>query len=284
MSEGNRSGMDREQDITASGDFLSLLKERGHLAQAPPVGPAGEAEGFATTEGTTILALRFRDGVLVAGDRRATMGNTVVYDRADKVLSIDDCSAMALSGSPANAYEIARMLESSFQHYRRSQLQEMSLDGKLRTLSRLVRENLPMAMQGIGAVVPIYATYEAARKDGDDAPEGKIYFYDILGAQFESVDFCTTGSGSPIIRGAQYYLDRWGSRPLAEMAQEESLKLILEMLETAAEYDTATGGFKPLSRIFPQVMSITASGISIVPETDLELLYQAHLPGAVRAS
>ncbi len=284
MSEGNRSGMNREQDITASGDFLSLLKERGHLPQAPPMRPAGEAEGFATTEGTTILALRFRDGVLVAGDRRATMGNTVVYDRADKVLSIDDCSVMALSGSPANAYEIARMLEISFQHYRRSQLQEMSLDGKLRTLSRLVRENLPMAMQGIGAVVPIYATYEAARKDGDDAPEGKIYFYDILGAQFESVDFCTTGSGSPIIRGALYYLDRWGSRPLAEMAQEESLKLILEMLETAAEYDTATGGFKPVSRIFPQVMSITASGISIVPETDLELLYQAHLPGAVRAS
>ena len=131
--------MNREQDITAGGDFLSLLKERGHLAQAPPVRPAGEAEGFATTEGTTILALRFRDGVLVAGDRRATMGNTVVYDRADKVLSIDDCSVMALSGSPANAYEIARMLEISFQHYRRSQLQEMSLDGKLRTLSRLVR-------------------------------------------------------------------------------------------------------------------------------------------------
>ena len=111
--------MDREQDTAAGGDFLSLLKERGQLPHPPPVRPAG-GPGIEPTEGTTILALRFRDGVLVAGDRRATMGNTVIYDRADKVLSIDDCSVMALSGSPANAYEIARMLEISFQHYRRS--------------------------------------------------------------------------------------------------------------------------------------------------------------------
>jgi|AP95_1055475.scaffolds.fasta_scaffold08929_3 proteasome beta subunit len=278
--------MDREHpNISGSGDFLSLLREQGHLPQPTPLRSAG-APAVEITEGTTILALRFRDGVMVAGDRRATMGNTVVYDRADKVLSIDDCSIMALSGSPANAYEIARMLEISFQHYRRSQLQEMSLDGKLRTLSRLIRENLPMALQGIGAVVPIYATYEEPRADtyarpvgGTGEGAGKIYFYDVLGAQFESVDFCTTGSGSPIIRGALYYLDRWGSLPLAKMTREESLELILKMLETAAEFDTATGGYKPISRIFPQIMSITASGITNVPEIELELLYQAHLPG-----
>ena len=89
-------------------------------------------------------AFLFKDGVLVAGDRRATMGHTVMYDRADKVLAIDDCAVMALAGSPAMAYEIARILEISFQHHRRSQLQELSLDGKLRTLSRLLKDNLPM--------------------------------------------------------------------------------------------------------------------------------------------
>ena len=144
-----------------SSDFLSLLKQRGQLPQYPaPTSPI--PAGIKGAEGTTILALRYNDGILMAGDRRATSGNTVLYDRADKVICIDDDSAMALSGAPAIACEIARMLEVSFQHYRRSQLQRLSLDGKLRTLSRLLRENLPMALQGIGAVVPIFATFDAA--------------------------------------------------------------------------------------------------------------------------
>jgi proteasome beta subunit len=224
------------------------------------------------TEGTTILALRYRDGVLVAGDRRATMGNVVVHDRADKVLSVDDRAVLALSGSPANAYEIARLLETSFQHYRRSQLQELSLDGQLRILSRLLRENLPMALQGIGAVVPIFAVFDA------EAATGKIFFYDLLGAQFESVDFCTTGSGALIIRGALYYLNRWGPRPLAELPESEALRLALQMLETAAEYDTATGGAKPGARVYPQVLLLRDGGIQEVPEAALADLCGELLP------
>lgn len=249
-------------------DFIALLRQHGQLPQQR----VGENEtGIEPTEGTTILAVRYRDGVLVAGDRRATMGNTVIYDRADKVLSVDDRSVIALAGSPANAYEIVRMLEMSFQHYRRSQLQELSLEGRLRTLSRLLRENLPMAMQGIGAVIPIYATYDAADSIG------KIFFYDMLGAQFESVDFCTTGSGSTMIRGALYYQNRWGEQSLAEMEEGQSLELILKMLETAAEFDTATGGFRPTTRVFPQVMRVTADGISVIDESDLEPLYETRL-------
>ncbi len=252
-----------------STDFLNLLKR--HQA-APPISvPPEDAVRVEATEGTTILALRYRDGVLVAGDRRATMGNVMVYDRADKVLCIDDDSVLALSGSPAMAYEIARLLEISFQHYRRSQLQVLSLDGKLRILSRLMRENLPMAMQGIGAVVPIFSSYDAV------AETGKIYFYDVLGAQFETVDYCTTGSGSPAIRGALYYQNRWGDEPLAEMEEARSLTLILKMLETAAEFDTATGGYRRSAQVFPQVMRITASGIGSIAEAELEPIYRNQL-------
>lgn len=253
-----------------SADFLNILKERGQLPPAPdvPATAATAASAGEAAEGTTILAVRCAEGVLVAGDRRATAGHTVIHDRADKVLSVDDRSVLALSGSPASAYEIARMLEISFQHYRRTQLQELSLDGRLRTLSRLLRENLPMALQGIGAVVPIYATCE----DAGSGPEGKIFFYDVLGATFESVDFCTTGSGSPIIRGALYYLNRW-ERPLAERSGAEALELVVKMLETAAEYDTATGGFKATAGIYPQVMRVTGGGISAVPEGELAQVY-----------
>lgn len=252
----------------ADGDFLSLLRERGALPVAPT---AHAASGTPAIEGTTVLAVRFAGGVLIAGDRRATMGNTVVHDRADKVLTIDDDAALALSGSPAAAYEIARLLEMSFQHYRRTQLQALSLEGKLRVLSRLLRENLPLALQGIGAVVPIFAAFD--RGTGS----GRIYFCDLLGAQFESVDFCATGSGSHIIRGTLYYLNRWGEPPLARMDEAASLALILRLLETAAAYDTATGGYRPETRIFPQVVRISAEGIAAIPEGALETIYRTGL-------
>ena len=243
-------------------DFLDLLREKGNLPDEMRL--VNSAEKFQSTEGTTILAIRYRDGVLVAGDRRATMGNVVVYDRAKKVIPIDDDSVLAISGSPAIAYEIARMLEMSVQYYRRSQLQDLSLDGKLRSLSRLLRQNLPMAMQGVGAVIPIYALFDKLEDIG------KIFFYDLLGATFESVDFCTTGSGSHIIRGALYYANRWGEVPLAKMDDKMALETIVKMLETAAEYDTATGGYNSTSLIYPTVMRVCTDGISTVSEEELK--------------
>ena len=243
-------------------DFLDLLREKGNLPDEMSL--VNSAEKFQSTEGTTILAIRYRDGVLVAGDRRATMGNVVVYDRAEKVIPIDDDSVLAISGSPAIAYDIARMLEMSVQYYRRSQLQDLSLDGKLRSLSRLLRQNLPMAMQGVGAVIPIYALFDKLEDIG------KIFFYDLLGATFESVDFCTTGSGSHIIRGALYYANRWGEVPLAKMDDKMALETIVKMLETAAEYDTATGGYNSTSLIYPTVMRVRTDGISTVSEEELK--------------
>src|SRR5438034_8992658 len=111
-----------------------------------------EKRAWVPTESTTILAFKFADGVLVAGDRRATSGHTVVYDRADKVLEIDRHSIMAVAGVPATAWEMARVLEHSFQYFRRTQLQEMSVDGKVRALAKLLRDNFGFVMQGIGVV------------------------------------------------------------------------------------------------------------------------------------
>lgn len=253
--------------MNAGGDFLDLLKAGGYRFPGSEL-PDGlrDSEGappFHSTEGTTILALRYRDGVLIAGDRRATAGHTVVTDRADKVIDIDAYSVMAISGSPAIAYELARILEHQFQYHRRRQLQEMSLEAKLRRLSLLIRDNLPMAIQGIGAVIPIFATYDR----GDD--RGKIFFYDALGAQFESTDFSTTGSGSSGIRGAMYYLNQWGGRPFAELDREQSLGLALRLLHTASEYDVATGRYERTADIFPSVKRITADGLQGVSTDEL---------------
>jgi proteasome beta subunit len=251
------------------GDFLSLLKANGYQfgINAPNINN-NLTQHFQPTEGTTIIAIRYSEGVVIAGDRRAISGTSVIYDRADKVIDIDDYSVLAISGSPAIAYELARVLENSFKYYRRSQLQELSLEGKLRMLSKLLRDNLPMALQGFGAVIPLFAAYDEAENGG-----GKIFFYDVLGAQFECADFATTGSGSVWIRGALYYLNRWGEKRLVELTIEETITIVLRLLDAASEYDAATGGYNRKSNIFPLVKTITQEGIREMSADYLNEIY-----------
>lgn len=150
------------------GDFVQLLKEQGYQVggaiQAGGSQDAGRVSEIVCA--TTILAVKYRDGLLVAGDRRATSGNTVMYDRTDKVLELDRHSVMAIAGVPATAYEMARVLEHSFKYYRRTQLQELSFEGKLRALSNLLKENVPAALAGTGAVAPIFAGYDVDQGSG----------------------------------------------------------------------------------------------------------------------
>src|SRR5258708_2165170 len=176
-------------------DFVGLLRRMGHMSPIGPISSTALAAEAPLTQATTILAFKFQGGVLVATDRRATAGNTLVYDRADKVLEIDRHSIMAIAGVPATAWEMARVLEHSFQCFRRTQLQEMSVDGKVRALSKLLRDNFGFVLQGAGIVVPIFATYDF----GSD-PSARLYFYDAMGAQFEVADYAATGSGSPAVR------------------------------------------------------------------------------------
>ncbi len=253
------------------GDFAALLQARGLYPQAIlPVAGHGTVVP-AQTQATTILALKFADGVLVAGDRRATAGNIVVYDRADKVLEIDRHSVMAIAGVPATAWEMARVLEHSFQYYRRTQLQEMSTSGKVRALSKLLRDNFGFVMQGVGVVVPLFATYDFT------GPEqgSKLYFYDVMGANFEVAEYAATGSGSPAVRGVLYYENTWGRKPLSEYTLEEALRLTLRALDTAAEADTATGGVDRNGRIFPVVKIIAKEGIQTIVDDTLRDLFNA---------
>src|SRR5690349_9981549 len=241
--------------LDVGADFLSLLHRQGLLSCPAPI--ANAHAGIVPTESTTILAFKFADGVLVAGDRRATSGNTVVYDRADKVLEIDRRSIMAIAGVPATAWEMARVLEHSFQFFRRTQLQEMSVDGKVRALSKLLRDNFGFALQGIGVVVPIFATYDSHPK-----PEARLYFYDAMGAQFEVTDYAATGSGSPAVRGILYYENNWGSKPLRELGEDEAVSIALRALDTAAESDTSTGGVDRSGKIYPLIKIVSREGIT----------------------
>lgn len=256
----------------AAGDFPALLRRNGLLA-SPVIGPtlqSGlEKNTWQPTEATTILAFKFSGGVLVAGDRRATAGNTVVYDRADKVLEIDRHSIMAIAGVPATAWEMARVLEHSFQYFRRTQLQEMSVDGKVRALSKLLRDNFGFVMQGVGVVVPIFATY-----DSQPNPAARLYFYDAMGAQFEATDFAATGSGSPAVRGILYYENNWGPKQLQELSEEEAVSIALRALDTAAESDTATAGVDRSGKIFPLIKIVSGEGIRTLEENKIAAVFR----------
>mgnify|MGYP003694301877 CR=1 FL=1 len=113
----------------------------------------------------------------------------------------------------------------------------MSVDGKVRALSKLLRDNFGFALQGVGIVVPIFATLRASKP----SPSARLYFYDAMGAQFEATDFAATGSGSPAVRGILYYENTWGKKPLQKISEDEAVVVALRALDTASEADTATG-------------------------------------------
>ncbi|MCE9560135.1 MAG: proteasome subunit alpha, partial [Armatimonadetes bacterium] len=179
------------------------------------------------THGTTVLALRYDKGVLMLSDRRATMGNLVMYDHADKVGTLDDSTLIAISGSFARAVDAIRMLKHSFKYYRRSQLTEMSLQGKLQEISKSVAANMAASMEGVGIYIPILATYDKSKKAFG------IYFFDGAGARFQTGDYAAAGSGSERIRGVFEYIGRtnkaWDKRDLAEVLADG-----LHMLDIAA--------------------------------------------------
>jgi len=133
-----------------AGDFLSLLAAQKLAPWRAEVSSAAPPQ----TQATTVFAFHFAEGVLMAGDRRATAGNVIVTDRVDKVIEIDGSSLLAIAGVPATAFEMARILQTSFEYYRRSQLQTLSLPARVRALARLLRDNLAMTMQGVGIVAP----------------------------------------------------------------------------------------------------------------------------------
>lgn len=241
-----------------NGDFLGLL---------PPSKLASLSGGDARVprlEATTVFAFHFAEGVLIAGDHRATAGNLVFSDKTEKIVELDAHSLMAIAGSPSVAFEMARTLQTAFEYYRRSQLQRMSLQGKIRTLSRLLHENLPGTLQGIGAVAPIFAGVDS---EGSE-PRPAIYFYDPLGAQFEAASYAGSGSGSGSIKSVLHYLEKWGNPRPQEMSLAQASNLATRLLMTAAEFDTATGGVNPEAGLTATVKVLSAEGIRSVSDQE----------------
>jgi proteasome beta subunit len=206
--------------------------------------------------GTTVAALRYAEGVVMAGDRRATEGNLIAHRGIEKVFPADRHSAVAIAGAAGPAIEMVKLFQTQLEHYEKVEGVALSLEGKANQLGQMVREHLPMAMQGL-AVVPLFAGFDVRRG------MGRIFTYDVTGGHYEEADHGATGSGG---RDARTTI-KLGWRP--GLGRDEAIELAVRALYEAADEDSATGGPDLVRGIFPVVATVTAEGYERVGEDEV---------------
>lgn len=237
--------------IIPAASFSAVL-EQHRLAPTWDV-PQGSIEA---PEATTILALRWTDGVVMAGDRRATAGTFIAHRRVKKVYPADDRSAVAISGTAGMALELTKLFQTELEHYEKIEDTRLSLDGKANFLARMVRGNLPLAFQGL-IVVPLFCGYD------EQEGVGKLYSYDVVGGRYDEQDYATTGSGGAEARA--FLKAAWKGR----LDESEAIRVAVEALVAAAEEDAATGGPDPKRGIYPNLVTVTAHGYREVPDEEI---------------
>nr|WP_204331339.1 proteasome subunit beta [Geodermatophilus sabuli] len=212
----------------------------------PPL-PAGDL----TPHGTTIVAVTYADGVLMGGDRRATMGNLISSRDIEKVYAADAWSVIGIAGAAGIAIEMVKLYQVELEHYEKIEGLTLSLDGKANRLAQMIRGNLGAAMQGL-AVVPLFAGYDLDAAPGTSP--GRIFSYDVTGGNYEERGYSAVGSGSLFARSS--LKKTW--RP--DLSAADATRTVVESLYDAADDDSATGGPDPVRRLYPIVYRVDAEG------------------------
>ena len=252
--------------ISSFTDFLArfhpeLLPRRGALP-----GPVDAAD---TRHGTTIVAATHAGGVVMAGDRRATMGNVIAQRDIEKVFRADDYSCVGIAGTAGVATELVRIFQLEMEHYEKIEGVTLSLDGKANRLSTMIRGNLSQALQGL-AVVPLFGGYDL------DAGVGRIFSYDITGGRSEEDGFHAVGSGSVYARGALKKLYR------KDASEADTVLVLLQALYDAADDDSASGLPDLARRIFPNVVSVTEEGFREYTDDEVGEVVEQIVAGRMR--
>jgi len=253
--------------------FVDLLRQVAphDLPGAGLAGAGGAGVPIEVTHGTTVLAIRYENGVVMAGDRRATAGYTIASRRIEKVFPADDFSGVAIAGAAGPAVEMVRLFQVQLEHYEKIEGETLSLEGKANQLGQMVRGNLPAAMQGF-AVVPLFAGYDHRRA------RGRVFSYDVTGGKYEEADFQTNGSGG--VHARNWIKASWEE----SMTREDTVDLALRALFAAADEDTATGGPDLIRRIYPMVAVIDPTGYTALDDATIaersEALYGGREEGS----
>jgi len=230
-----------------------------HLTNVPQLATSELRLTESVSFATTILALRYTEGVVVAGDRQATEGFEVSSRRIEKVYKADDYSVIAMAGAAGPCLEMVKLFQVEMEHYQKIEGEVLALDGKANKLAQMVKQNLPAAFQGL-IVVPIFAGYDLR------AQRGCIFKYDVTGGRYEEQQFYATGSGG---KEARSTLKKFFK---ADMPREAALALALEALVDAADVDVGTSGPDIVRGIYPVVKVVTREGVADVSDAELRPL------------
>jgi proteasome beta subunit len=245
--------------------FVDLLRRITPEAAAAAPGATSGAP-FEVVHGTTVVAIRYADGVVMAGDRRATAGYTIASRRIEKVFPADDYSGVAIAGAAGPAVDMVRLFQVQLEHYEKIEGEPLSLEGKANQLAQMVRANLPAAMQGF-VVVPLFAGFDERRE------RGRVFSYDATGGRYEETDFQTNGSGG--VHARNWIKSQWREG----MSRDEAVDLALRSLFAAADEDAATGGPDLIRRIFPTVAVIDQDGYRALDEDEIARRSEAQIGG-----
>ncbi|MFQ5598241.1 MAG: proteasome subunit beta [Nitrospiria bacterium] len=221
--------------------------------------------GDLVPQGTTVLALLYRDGVVIAGDRRATEGYSISERRIKKVHKTDETSAIAIAGAAGPCLELIRLFQVELEHYEKLEGMTLSMEGKANKLSQMVKANLPMAMQGL-IVIPIFVGYDSAQK------KGRIFKYDLAGGQYEEAEYYAIGSGGKDARATMKKIFK------PDLTKQDAIRVALEAIYDAAEADAGTGGPDLVRNIYPNVKVISRQGVGDVNDPTVKSIYQDIIP------
>ena len=243
------------RDYTNSSFSELLRRDSPHLFPAPSARTSESGRSEPVPHGTTVIAIRYRDGVIMAGDRQATAGYQVASRRMEKIFKTDDLSGVGIAGAAGPAMEMAKLFQTELEHYEKVEGDNLSLDGKANKLGQMIRMNLQAAMMGL-AVVPIFAGFD------EKAGVGRLFKYDITGGRYEETNYDAQGSGS---KDARDSLKKLWKR---DMGRDDALQVALQALIDAADEDVGTGGPDFVRGIYPTVKTITRSGFGDVAEDE----------------
>ena len=234
-------------------DFAALARIQGLV----PIAPLSAVDDrLRITHATTVVAVRYVDGVVMAGDRRATSGNIISHRAIEKVFPADRHSGVAIAGAAGPAMEMVKLFQLQLEHYEKVEGSQLSLEGKANQLGQMVRNNLPAAMQGL-AVVPIFAGFDVRRQTG------RLFQYDITGGRYEESNFATSGSGGSLAGSVVKMKFHEG------LTRDDAVDLVITALFEAADEDSATGGPDMVRGIYPVVATITTEGFERVLDAEI---------------
>ncbi|MDK1473533.1 proteasome subunit beta [Streptomyces sp. 549] len=252
-----------------SSSFMDFLSDHAP-EQLPGNRPLPPVQGAVQApHGTTIVGVTFPGGVVLAGDRRATMGNMIAQRDIEKVFPADEYSAVGIAGTAGLAVEMVKLFQLELEHFEKVEGAQLSLEGKANRLSTMIRSNLGMAMQGL-AVVPLFAGFDTVRA------RGRIFSYDVTGGRSEEHAFAAVGSGSVFARGSLKKLHR------PDLTEEQAATVVVQALFDAADDDSATGGSDMARRIYPVVAVITEDGYRRLPEQEVAEVARAVHDGRLQ--